>query len=159
MPEEKLIASRPLLKAPVELIELPGEGFTQILLVAYHLSFAGIRKDRNSGLPQLNELRLGTKVYRVLPLRPAKHIQIALQLCSVISRCQNYGRVIGHFDQPVDPEVTFFNRGLVRGEVAVHYKKVYLCPDGIGDKPFQTLRGVGEVVVFSEVEIASVAES
>jgi len=28
MPEEKLIASRPLLKAPVELIELPGEVLT-----------------------------------------------------------------------------------------------------------------------------------
>jgi hypothetical protein len=30
--------------------------------------------------------------------------------------------------------------------------------DGICDKPFQTLRGVGEVAVFIEVEIASVSE-
>jgi len=67
--------------------------------------------------------------------------------------------VVGHFDQPVDPEVPFLNGGLVRREVAVDHKEINVRPDGICDKPFQTLRGVGEVVVFSEVKIAGVAES
>ena len=73
MPKEKPVASRPLLKAPVELIELPGEGLTQTVLVANYLSFPGIREDCDSSLTQLNKLRLGTKVYRVLPFSPAKH--------------------------------------------------------------------------------------
>jgi len=45
MPKEKLVASRPLLKSPVELTELPGEGITQIQVVANHLSFPGTRRD------------------------------------------------------------------------------------------------------------------
>jgi hypothetical protein len=61
-----------------------------MLFVAGHLSFAGIREDRDSGLTQLNKLRLGAKVYRVLPLSPGKYIQITLQLSSVISRDQDY---------------------------------------------------------------------
>jgi hypothetical protein len=77
MPKEELVASRPLLKAPVELIELPGEGLTQTVLVANHLSFAGIREDCDSSLTQFNELWLSTKVYRVLPLSPAKDVKIS----------------------------------------------------------------------------------
>jgi hypothetical protein len=73
MPKEELVASRLLLKALVELIELPGEGIMQILLVTNHFSFPGIREDRDSSLAQLNELRLSAKVYRVLPLSSAKH--------------------------------------------------------------------------------------
>jgi hypothetical protein len=65
MPNEKLVASRPLLKSLVELIELPGEGTIQILLVAKHFSFPGIREDRDGSVTQLNELRLGAKVYGV----------------------------------------------------------------------------------------------
>jgi hypothetical protein len=159
MPKEELVVSRPLFKAPVELIELPGEGFMQILLVTNHLSFAGIREDRDSSLTQLNELRLSAKVYRVRPLRPAKHIQITLQLSTVISCDQDYGCVVGHFDQHVDPEVPFLDRGLVGREVAVDHKEVNARPDGIRDKPFQTLAGVGEVAVFIEVEITRVTES
>jgi hypothetical protein len=77
----------------------------------------------------------------------------------VISRDQNHRSVIGHFDQPVDPEVPFLNRGLVSREVAVDHKKVNVRLDGIRDKPFQALSGVGEVAVFIEVEITGVSES
>ena len=41
-------------------------------------------------------------------------------------------------------------------EAAVDHEEVNARPDGICDKPFQTLSGVGEVAVFIEVEIASV---
>jgi hypothetical protein len=44
-------------------------------------------------------------------------------------------------------------------EVAVDHKKVNARPDGICDKSFQALRGVAEVAVFIEVEIASVSTS
>jgi hypothetical protein len=159
MPKEELVASRPLLKLLVELVELPGEGYTQTVLLAGHLSFPGIREDRDSGLTQINELRLGTKVYRVLPPGSTKYIQITLQLSTVISCDQNHRSVVGHFDQPVDPEVPFLNRGLVGGQVAVDHKEVNARLDGICDKPFQALGGIGEVVVFIEVKIASVGES
>jgi hypothetical protein len=138
---------------------LPGEGLTQTVLVANHLSFAGIREDCDSSLTQFNELWLSTKVYRVLPLSPAKDVKISLQLSTVIFCNQYYGRVVGHFDQSVDPEVPFLNRGLVGREVAVDHKEVNARPDGICDKPFQTLRGVGEVTVFIEVKITGVSES
>jgi hypothetical protein len=159
MPKEELVASRPLLKAPVELIELPGEGLTQTVLDTGHCSFPGIREDRNSSLTQLNKLWLAAKVNGVCSPGSAKHIQISLQLRSVISRDQYYGRVVGHFDQPVDPEVPFLDCGLVRREVAVDHKEVNARPDGICDKPFQALRGVGEVVVLIEVKITGVSES
>jgi hypothetical protein len=74
MAKEELVASRPLLESPVELIELLCEGLTQTVLVASHLSFPGIREDCDRSLPQLNELRLGAKVYRVFPLSATKHI-------------------------------------------------------------------------------------
>jgi hypothetical protein len=159
MPKEQPVASRPLLESLVKLIELLSEGFTKIVLIARHLSFAGIREDRDSGVTQLNELRLGAKVYGVLPLSPPKHVQIALQLSTVITRDQNYRGVVGHFDQADDPCVPFLNCGLVRGEVAVDYKEVGARADGICDKPFQTLGGVGEVAVFIEVKITGVTES
>jgi hypothetical protein len=74
MPKEELVASRPLLKALVEVIELPGEGLTQTVLVAGHHSFARVREDSNSSLTQLNKPRFGAKVYRVLSLSATKHI-------------------------------------------------------------------------------------
>jgi hypothetical protein len=77
----------------------------------------------------------------------------------VISRHQYYGRVVGHLDQHVHPEVPFLDCGFVRREVAVDHKEVNARPDGICDKPFQTLRGVGEVTVFIEVKITGVSES
>jgi hypothetical protein len=49
--------------------------------------------------------------------------------------------------------------GLIGREIAVDHKDVYARPDGICDKPFQALSGVGEVVVFIEVKIAGVTES
>jgi hypothetical protein len=77
----------------------------------------------------------------------------------MISRYQDYGRVVGHFDQPIDPEVPFLNRGLVGREVAVDHKEVNTRLGGVCDKPLQTLRGVGEVAIFIEVEITGVTES
>jgi hypothetical protein len=77
----------------------------------------------------------------------------------VISCNQYYGRVVGHFNQPVDPEVPFLNRGLIGREVAVDHKEINARPDGICDKPLQTLRGVSEVAVFIEVKITGVSES
>jgi hypothetical protein len=68
VPKEEFVASKPLLKAPVELIELPGKALTQTVFVASHVSFPGIREDRDSCLAQVNGLRLSAKVYRVLPL-------------------------------------------------------------------------------------------
>jgi hypothetical protein len=49
----------------------------------------------------------------------------------VISCDQDYGRVVGHLDQPVDPHVPFLDRGLVRRKVAVDHKEVNARPDGI----------------------------
>ena len=77
----------------------------------------------------------------------------------MISRYQYYGRVVGHFDQPVDPEVPLLNRGLVGREVAIDHKEVNVRLDGICDKPLQALGGVCEVAVFIEVEITGVSES
>jgi hypothetical protein len=157
--KEELVASRPLLKSLVELIELLCEGLTQTVLVASHHGFARIREDRNSSFTQLNKLWLSAKVDGVLSPGSAKHIQISLKLRPVISCNQNHRSVVGHFDQPVDPEVPFLNRGLVGCEVAVDYKEVNARADGICDKPFQTLRGVSEVAVLIEVKIISVSES
>jgi hypothetical protein len=80
MPKEELVASRPLLKAPVELVELPGEGLTQTVLVASHNSLARIREDRSGYIIQLNELWLSAKVNGVLPLSPTKNIGVAFIL-------------------------------------------------------------------------------
>jgi hypothetical protein len=44
-------------------------------------------------------------------------------------------------------------------QVAVDHREVGGRLDGICDKPFQTLRGVGEVGVFIEMEITGVTES
>ena len=77
----------------------------------------------------------------------------------MISRYQYYGRVVGHFDQPVDPEVPFLNRGLVGREVAIDHKEINARADGVCDKPFQALSGVGEVAVFIEVKITGVTET
>jgi len=55
----------------------------------------------------------------------------AFQLQPVISGNQYYGRVIGHFDQPVDPKVRFFHYGLIGCEVAVDHKGDNDCPGGI----------------------------
>jgi hypothetical protein len=52
MPKEELVTSGPLLESLVELIELPGKGLTQTVLVTGHLSFAGIREDCDSSLTQ-----------------------------------------------------------------------------------------------------------
>jgi hypothetical protein len=72
---------------------------------------------------------------------------------------QDYGRVVGHFDQHIDPEVSFLNCGLVGCEVSVDHKEVNACLDGICNKPFQTLGGIGEVAIFIEMEITGVTES
>jgi hypothetical protein len=77
----------------------------------------------------------------------------------MISRYQNHRSVVGHFDQPVDPEVPFLNRGLVRCEIAIDHKEVNARLDGICDKPLQALSGVNEVAVLIEVKITSVNES
>jgi hypothetical protein len=77
----------------------------------------------------------------------------------VISRYQYYGRVVGHFDQPVDPEVPFLYRGLIGREVAVDHKEINARLDGICDKPFQALSGVGEVAVLIEMKITGVSKS
>jgi hypothetical protein len=58
-----------------------------------------------------------------------------------------------------NPCVPFLDCGLVGCEVTVDQKEVNVRPDGICDKPFQALGGVGEVAVFIEVEITRVAES
>jgi hypothetical protein len=67
--------------------------------------------------------------------------------------------VVGHFDQHVNPEVPFLNCRLVRREVTVDHSEVNARPDGICDKPFQALGGVGEVAVFIEMEITGVTKS
>ena len=45
------------------------------------------------------------------------------------------------------------------GKVAVDHNEVNAGTDGICDKPFQALGGVGEVAVFIQVEITGVTES
>jgi hypothetical protein len=159
MPKEQLVAFRSLLKSLIELIELLGERSTQTLLVTNHLSFARIREDNDSRISQLNKLRLSAKVYWVLPLSPTEHVQITLQLSTVVSRYQDYGCVVGHIDQPVDPEIAFLNCGLVGCQVAVDHKEINARPHGICDKPFQALGGVSEVVIFLEMEITSVGKT
>jgi hypothetical protein len=77
----------------------------------------------------------------------------------MISCDQDYRRVVGHLDQPIDPEVPFLDCGLIGREVAVDHKEVNARPDSICEKPLQTLGGVGEVTVFIEVKITGVTES
>jgi hypothetical protein len=52
---------------------------------------------------------------------------------------------------------------VVDGDAQVHgfvdQHRGQRLPDGICNKPFQTLRGVGEVAVFIEVKITGVSES
>jgi hypothetical protein len=74
VPEENLVAFRPLLESPVELIELLGEGFSQAALVAGHLSFAWIREDRDSSLANLNRVRLGAKIDGVCGLGACQNV-------------------------------------------------------------------------------------
>jgi hypothetical protein len=74
VPEEKLVASSPLLKAVVEFTKLPGECITEILFVACHFSFPGIRENRDNSLTQLYELRLGAKIDRVCDLGARQNV-------------------------------------------------------------------------------------
>jgi len=48
--------------------------------------------------------------------------------------------------------------GLVGPEFAVDHKEVNAGLDGISDKPFQALSGVGEVAVFIDVYIAATGD-
>jgi hypothetical protein len=146
MAKEELVRSRPLLKALVELAELPSEDFTQILIVAGQRRLSRIREGCHSKLTQPDEVRLGAKVYGVLPAGSGKDVKIFLQLCPVISCDQDYGRVVGHFDQHVDPEVSFLDRSLVRGEITVDHKQVNVRPDGIRGKP--TTRQMSARIVY-----------
>ena len=77
----------------------------------------------------------------------------------MISRDQDDGRVIGHFDQHINPQVSFPNGGLVGCEVAVDHKEVSVRLDGICNKLSQALGGVGEVAVFIEMKITGVTEA
>jgi len=58
VPKEELEQFTPTLKALVKLLDLLGERLLKSLLVADHLSFAWIGKDRDSSPAQLDELRL-----------------------------------------------------------------------------------------------------
>ena len=75
MPKEQLVASRPLLEAPVELIELLGESLTQTVLIPSHLNFVGIREDCDGSVTQLNELRLSAKIDGVDGLGPCQNVE------------------------------------------------------------------------------------
>jgi len=90
---------------------------------------------------------------------PAKQIQIVLELSPVISRYQYYGRVVAISTSVSTQKLRSFNCGLVSCEVAVDHKEVNARQDGICNKPFQAVGGVGEVAVFIEVKITGVTES
>jgi hypothetical protein len=76
----------------------------------------------------------------------------------VISCHQDYGRVVGHPDQHVDPKVSFLDGGLVRREVTTDNEKVRLGKDCVSDEPFQTLCSILEVSVFLDVYISAVRD-
>jgi hypothetical protein len=88
MPKEELVASRPLLKAPVELIELPDEGLTQILIVTCQRCLSRIREDCDSSLTQLNEFGLNAKIYGVLSPSTGIDVQVSLEFSPMIARDQ-----------------------------------------------------------------------
>jgi hypothetical protein len=77
----------------------------------------------------------------------------------MVTRHQDDRGVVAHLNERFDPEVSLFDGLLVGRQVTVDHKEVNARPDGICNKPFQAVRGVGEVVVFIEVEITGVSES
>jgi hypothetical protein len=74
MAKEELVASRLPLKSLVELVELPSEGFTQILIVASHRGLSRIREDCYGNIGKLNELWLSAEVNGVLASGSAKDV-------------------------------------------------------------------------------------
>jgi hypothetical protein len=52
--------------------------------------------------------------------------------------------MVGHFEQPVDPKVPFFDCGFSRRESAIDYKEVNAREDGTWSTPFQVLGGVSD---------------
>src|SRR3989475_12831031 len=64
--------------------------------------------------------------------------------------------MVGHVDEPVDPEIPFPDGGLVGGQVAVDDEQVGSGANGIGDEPFEAAGGIAKVAVFVEVGVASV---
>jgi hypothetical protein len=129
VPEEKLVQSWALLKAPVEFVKLPSEGFTQILIVAGQRSLSRIWEDCDGSLTEFEEVRIGAKVDGVLPANSSKDVKITLKLSAVISCDQDYGRMGGHPDQHVYPEIPFFNRGLVSRKIAIDDEEVCVGAD------------------------------
>ncbi len=67
--------------------------------------------------------------------------------------------MVGHFDQPVDPEVPFLNRGLVGREVAVDYKQVCLLADSVIHEPTQAPNGVTKISVFLQMYVSAVVDA
>jgi hypothetical protein len=65
--EEKLVSSRPLLKALVKLVELVSEGFKQILIVARWRRLSEIREDCDRSLSLLDEIRISAEVNAEVP--------------------------------------------------------------------------------------------
>src|SRR5947199_8615599 len=66
--------------------------------------------------------------------------------------------MVGHVDEPVDPEISFSDGGLIGGQVAVDDQQVGSGGNGIGDEPFEAEGGIAKVSVFVQVEIAGVAD-
>src|SRR5213080_1840185 len=66
--------------------------------------------------------------------------------------------MVGHVDEPVDPEISFSDGGLIGGQVAVDDEQVGSGGNGIGDEPFEAAGGIAKVAVFVEVGVAGVTD-
>src|SRR5579862_5237864 len=77
----------------------------------------------------------------------------------MVTRHQDDWGVIAHLDEQVNPEISFLDGLLVGRQVTVDYEDVCVGADCVLDKPFKTLRRVGEVAVLFQVNIASLRDS
>src|SRR5439155_19837984 len=124
VPEEEFVASWPALEALVELLDLPDKRFLKTFLVPRDFSLPWIREDRDSRRVQLDELRLGAKVDIVFPPCPCINVKISLKLAPVVTRDEDDRSMVGHVDEPVDPEIPFSDGGLISGQVTVDDEQV-----------------------------------
>jgi hypothetical protein len=75
-------------------------------------------------------------------------IKVVIKLRPMIPSHEQNGRVVGHPDQCVYPDVAFLDRRFVGRQIAVYDEEVRMRLNCVPHKPLQTPSGVGEVVIF-----------
>ena len=71
----------------------------------------------------------------------------------MIPRHKQNGRMVGHPDQHVYPDVAFIDGRLIGRQISVYDEQVGMRLHRIPHKPLQTLGRIGKVVIFLQVYV------